>query len=340
LYNLAPEESSTFSLSIYEDLPEADNIVAAIVGNSVAELQRLNLTVTNMSLIVDDSGDFHLVGELLNETDFPVIINGLAGATFDSQGEILTANSYSALTRYLDPGESTPFRITMIGPSEGAADVADYQLYLDVEASEEEPVFALAFSDAYAYLDTIGGFHLVGEVTNEEELGLNLRLVAGIYDEDGAVLDAASLDLPVSSLLPGESIPYDFDFWGPMSYQTGLFDERADQYSIQVDPYWSWESDAEIVTLSTKDDTQEFRDYVAEFRGTVVNDSDGLVSSVVVLLVVRDSTSGEVIATDYDILFDELAAGESAMYTIYLDTPTDFDPNTAEFEIIPKGERP
>ena len=338
LFALAPGETSPFSLYIFDDLPEADSFVATVVGNSVTDLERAILDVGNSLMTFDDDGNIHITGELFNNTDQPVDINALAAAVFDANGEIVASDSYNTTIRYLDPGDSGPFRVTITGPDSGTADISNFQVYIDSEFTDPIAPFNITIGDAYNYLDTFDNLHLVGQVTNNSDTTWNVRMVAGIYDAEGNVLDAAYVDLPINALAPGASSPYDFDFWGPLASTTGLFD-LADSYSIQVDAYWTWENDTELIDLTTANDTNEFGSFGGTFTGQVVNNSGGPVDGAVIVIYMTDNETGEIVAMGDAYLLDEIADGGSVDYTVYIDPEEGYDINSAQHFIIVKAER-
>ena len=339
LYSIAPGEVTPFSYYVFEELPTADNYEARIVGSSVTDLERAALDVINTKLTVDEYGDFHVTGELLNNTDRPILISSLASATFSADGLIQTADSYSVAIRYLDPGDVGPFRVTMAGEGDPEAVVPDFDVYVDAEFTEPLTPYNVLIGDAIYYLDTFDDLHLVGEVTSNADIPLNLTLVAAIYDASGVVLDAASTTLAMSAIQAGETLPYDFEFWGPMNYETGAVD-LADSYTIQVDGYWTWDSSVELIEISTQNDTNTFDDFGGEFNGQVVNNSGGPLSYVTVLIYLRDLETGEIVTTDYDFIYEEIPDGGVADYTVYMSIYEGFDVNTAEYFIVAKGERP
>jgi len=289
-------------------------------------------------MITDDDGDIHIMGELVNNTSSPIQIGSLAGAIFDNTGALITADTYNVSVRYLDPGETGPFRISTTGPAE-PVEAASYQVYVDAEVTDSVTITGLTLGDAYNYLDYYGGLHLVGEVTNNGTETYNVSLIASLLDAAGNIIDAASDDLAISALAPGESLPYDFNFWGPVNFKDGLYDS-ADSYAIRVDAYWTWTTDTELVTLSVSEETHEFDQYGGTFTGNLVNSSDGPIDSATIVIYLRDKATGLIISTGYDFTFDELAAGATTDYTIYVDVANDFDPSTADIVIIVKGEKP
>jgi hypothetical protein len=338
LFNIGPGEETPFSMTVFEEVPGADHYVATVVGNSTTELERAQLTLANMNMVQDDSGDTHITGEFINDNDFPVFINSLSGATFDANGQIQTADDYSVSIRYLDPGEAGPFRISITGPDFGTGDIQSFTVYVDAEVEDPITPFDITLSDAYDYLDVFDGLHLVGQVTNNSSSILNIRLVAGIFDAEGTVLDASSVDLPISALKPGESSPYDLEFWGPLNYSAALI-ENADSYSLQVDAYWTWDTSVELIDLSTQNDTNQFDEFDGQFDGEVVNNSGGPVESVTIVVYMVDLQSGQVVGAGYDYVFEEVPDGSSVPYTVYIDIPEGFDVNSVQYEIVAKGER-
>lgn len=338
LYSLAPGEVTPFELWVYEDLPNADHFKATLVGQGVAELTRATLDYQAITMVVDDNNQIALTGELVNNTKDPVDVNGLAAAIFDSTGSLVTASYVGSLRHHLEPGESGPFSFTIYAPTDVVNSLKDYKLYQDAVVVDPATTYDLVLSDKhYDYVDTWGNFHLVGEVTNNSDKYLNVSLVAGVYDETGNVLDASSKSLPVSSIAPGETIPYDFSYWGPIDTVKGTYD-KAKTYQVMVDWYWTWESSTIMVDLTTQKDQNSYDSDQGKFTGEVVNNTGKELSSATVIVSLYDKTSGQVIATYYDWLSDKIADGATAAYEVNIDLPSGFDANNVEYIILAKGE--
>ncbi len=339
LYTIAPGEIAPFTLWASESLPVAEYATATVVGYNAGEMG-VSVEMRGTAVTVDDDGDVHVTGELYNSSGDPVQINGLAAATFDADSNLKTAEVYSVASRYLDPGEDGPFRVTMIGPAEEIANITEYLIYVDAEYTAPEDYYDLIFSEpTNNYVDTNNLFHLVGEITNNTEEYLNVDLLAAIYDDDGRVIDVASTSLPIYSLAPGETLPYDFDDWGLLNYKDGAIDD-ASTFSVQWDPYWTWISETEYVDLLTQNDFSEFDNCYGRLTGEVVNDSGSVLSSAAVIVCLYDAETGQIVAMGYESLFDEIPAGESAEYDVYLDTEPGVDIDAIEYIIIVKGELP
>ena len=337
LYNLAPGEITPFSMTVWEEVPDADNFLATIVGNSNASsLERTQADIGPTLMAVDEDGDVYITGEIFNNTGQPLYVSGLAAATFDAEGALISAESTSTMPRYLDPNDSGPFRITV--PGSTAGDIVDsYQVYIDAEVEDPVDPIPIAIGGVHDYLDAFDSFHLVTSLTNEGSLSYNISLLAGIYDADGNVLDAATVDLAIDALAPGETAPLDFQYWGPLNYVDGQFD-KADTYTIQIEPYWTWDTDIVLVELATQNDANEFDDYGGTFTGEILNNTATPMDSATIIIYFVDLETDEVIGVGYDWVFDEIPAGSAVEYTVHIDTPEGFDPNSAQYFIIVNGE--
>ena len=339
LYTIAPGETVPFELSFYEELPDADSFVATIVGYSAAEVERPMVEIRGTLMTIDDDGDVHVTGEIVNNDIEPISID-VAAATFDSLGEIVTADSRAVVVGYLDPGASGPFRVSMTGLGDSAADIVDYTIYVDAEITSPTEIRSIGWSeDESLYLDYWDWFHLVGEVTNNGVESLNIRIVAGLYDAAGNVMDAASTDLPLSALAPGETLPYDFEFWGPVNYAAGTI-EQIDRYTFQWDPSWTWTTSTEYVDLDIANDEYTTDDSSATFTGQVLNNTDGPVDYTYVIIGMRDTSTGVLVGMEYDSIWDEIPAGGSGEYDVTIEFEPGLDVNALEYFIIAKGQLP
>ncbi|MCP4426976.1 MAG: hypothetical protein GY803_21000 [Chloroflexi bacterium] len=339
LYKIAPGETTPFRLAVYEELSGADSFSATIVGQSVAEIERADIEVRGTTLTVDDDGNVHITGEIVNNGSEPAAINGVAAATFDGAGEIVTADSSIVNIGYLEPGESGPFRVYMYGPSKGADAIVDHIVYVDAIATLPETAWALTFpEEGHIYIDRYDDVHLVGEVTNDGSEILDVRLLAAFYDADGNVLDADTFSLPLD-LAPGDTLPFDIvGGWAPLEHTTGLLD-RAATYTVSWDPYWTWTSSEVTVDLTTANDMQEFDKYGVTFTGQMVNSSGMAIDKSFIVFGLRDAATGKLVATGYDSNFDDIPADGVVDYWVYIDLESEYDESSLEVFVIVKGEQ-
>ena len=341
LDRLAPGEEAPFSLTVYEDLGGADSsYVAYVVGNgTIDDLKRTEVRVTHMQMTIDKDGDIYVTGELVNDNDNPVIVNSMAAATFDSTNQILTANYQSVLNRYIEPGQSGYFRVSMSGPISGPDIIDTYTVYLDAEESEPLERASISINSTHDYVDVYGNYHLVGEATNSGDTHYNVSLIAGVYDVQGDVVDAADFSLPLETLAPGETAPFDFTFWGPLNFNQDLV-RTIESYSIVVDDAWTWSTETGMANLSTLANAREDGDDALYFTGQIVNSTTGLVDSAVIVVFLRDYQSGDVVATNFDYYYEKLEPGTTYDYTVEIPLWAGFDINSVVVNYIVKGTKP
>lgn len=339
LYNLAAGEISPFDLWVYEDLPDADHFVATIVGHNTSSVERAPVDFAKITRTVDKYNAINLTGEVTNNNETAILINGLAAAFFNDDGELVASDSVNVIKYHLEPGQSGPFRLTIYAPSDLAASLTDYQLYWDTTVAESADNYDLTFSEFYDYMDASGYFHLAGSITNNSTLDLSISMIASIYDVDGNVLDAASLSLPVYNIAPGETLPLDFDNWGPMSSTDDMYD-KADEYFVTVDSYLTYESYFDLVDISTRDDSNTFSADEAKFIGYVVNDSGRDLTGATVLVALYEKGTDKLLATEYYWIFDDILNGAETTYEVTVDLPGGIDSTMVDYVIIAKGELP
>jgi hypothetical protein len=348
--NVDAGEETPFAVSVYDNIAEPDTVKATITSSDKVDLKRAKVDTQGIVTMVDDQGNLHITGELINNGTEPVEIHGLAAATFDKDGKMMTADYSSVLIHYLAPDVAGPFRITMYGPKTGTDTLDQYQLYFDAETTDSQEFLISAkndLTDLTEYVDAYGQFHLVGEITNSADKNIGVRLVATIYDKDKNVIDASSMDTAISAIKPGEMIPYEFNYWGPLDGKKGAYDE-FDTYKVQVDPTWTWTTDTDLSDLSDtiQNDTNDFDEYQGTFKGEIVNSTKADLDSVVIIVGIYGKKGqpdeNKLVATGYSYadITDKLAAGKSATYTVYVPIPKDFSIDNYEYEVRAWGRQP
>lgn len=345
--NIAPGETAPFLHSIYDaGVPLASFTATVIDFTSSQDLTRAALDLEHAAFTIDDYGDFHCTGELVNNTDGPVLIEGLAASILDSNRALFAIDSYWAVTRYLEPGESTPYRISPLG-AEGAV-VSDYFCYVYVDAVVADPVAAnaVAFKDTDAdgdnsndvsyFVDTLGYSHLVGEVVNNGDEVMNVRLVGGLYNAEGNVIDVDYNSVPVP-LNPGETLPFDFTTFSATNYNAALRDETA-SFTVQVDPYWTYAAISEYAALETRNGSAVEEDGIITETVDVVNTQTFDVDYAYVVASVTDP-SGQVVGYSFAAT-DPIAAGATikTQITIYVDPA--LDPSELKVNLVVKAPKP
>ena len=336
---LVAGESTPFELWVYEALPTLDHYTAQVISCQASESQRATVEIESVTRVVDRFNITHLTGEVTNNGTQPVVIENLAAALYNEAGELVTAAPAKVFMHYLEAGKSGPFRIELHAPADLLASLGEYKFFANAVITNPAAIFDLAVNDFNSYIDIADSFHLFGLVSNNSDKLLNVELVAGIYDEAGNVLDAASMSLPVTTIAPGESIPLDFDNWGPMSHTAEGFD-KAKEYSVDIDYAATRPATSSMVTLTTQEDTNSYVTGQARFFGQVVNNTGNRLSGAVVIVILYERGSNHLLATGYTWILDEISKGKEVPYIINVDVPTGFDTTNMEYELIVRGKLP
>lgn len=339
LHKLAPGETTPFSLLVYDDLPGFDHFTAGVIGFNSADFDRATVDVFGVVRSVDERGNIHITGELGNNGREPIAINSVAAATFDAAGNIVTAEGATLGIGYLEPGDSGPFRVFMYGPADGADAIADQTVYVDAVAVAAEPDYGLALSEDHrVYLDEYDEVHLVGEISNNGDEVFETNLLAAFYDADGNVLDAETYALPLD-LRPGETLPFDFtSVWTVLDNTPGALD-KVDSYTIWWDPFWTWVSSTETADLTTTDDLSAFNGDGVTYFGQIVNDSGAAVKRAYILVSLRDKATGELVATSYSGIFNDIPAGGAADYQVDIEFESGYGEDSLEAFFVVRGEK-
>jgi hypothetical protein len=338
LYSLAPGEFSPFTFYSYEDVVGVDSIVATVVGNGTTDLDRATLDFYGSSIFYDPTwNDVYVSGNIVNNNADPVEINSLSGTLLDSSGAIVSADTAYPYMYQLGPGEESPFTIMFDTPPGEGGSLTNFEFYVDAEYTDPAQTFDVVLSeDNYNYLDTFDDFHLLGTLTNNSNVYLSARLVAGLYDDNDNCIDSSSLYLPVP-VAPGETIPFDFDVWGPTNYLTEAYNAST-VYWIQIDWYSTYEAFATPYVIGTSDNTNTYDGYSATFTGNVVNTSGRDLDNATVLVALYDKTSGQLVAFDYGYVSGPITNNGSAAYTVYVYPEEGLDLNSVNIVITAYGQ--
>ncbi len=250
----------------------------------VAQTTRGELTYENIHTAEDGLDTYYLSGELVNQSDQWVLVNGLAGGLLDTAGTVISAEWTGTYTTLLAPAgnpagrDRTPFAVSFLSPK---STPDQWSLWWDAEVATDVTDYDLQVQVAYSYFDEYDGLHLVGTVTNNAAVALTSLVVAGLYDAEGTCLDADYSFLPLS-IQPGQSVPFDISYFSNVNYNP---DEAAlvDTYTVQVDPWNTYEPYYNTATILSENETINQDGSYWTVTGSFINTTERNVSSVTVV---------------------------------------------------------
>lgn len=339
--NLFPGEMTAFDYSLYNESGAApDKVIVSFSKADNSREKRGNVVVENAQLF-NDGGSFYLTGELVNKSDKPAYVEDLAGAIFSSQGEIMGADWTTTVAYYLTPaGDSsgmdrTPFVISINGPEDIPHD--KWELYVDAIESKsyEVPELYVAFTNNY--FDDMGSFHIVGTLENRDpNRTFSTYLLAGLYDANGVVVDAVSTSLPMY-ITPGQLMVFDTTYFSVVDWYQSQAD-LVDTFTVQLDPYWTYESPYDVVALEATNVNQTLEGATATFTGDVTNSSGKELSWISVQVNLYEGDV--IIASNYTTIFpdgDSFAAGSTGSFDLNIYLDPNQDTTNVEYEVIVQG---
>jgi hypothetical protein len=347
--DLQPGAQAPFTAWIDREIPNLDHFEVEVDECVLAEqTERSQVDVHGGRMAVDDSGAAQVTAELFNPGPRSALVNGLMAAVYDQAGALITADYVVVATRYLAPGESGPVRATLDLPPGGAGQIKSYRFFMDVLVNEPSPLPLDIKHDVQItshYIDMDGHFHLLGQITNPGSKGLMACLQVTVYADStrNTVVDAADFTTWIS-LASGETIPFDMTGWGALNNTHGLWNELDKQnaaISVRIEPFLTWASDANVAKLSLVNGGVSFADQKAVFTGKVKNDSSSSINNGVVIAVVRQKSSGVIVAVGSEHLdiVGTTASGQSLDYYLAIPLPANIDPSAVETEVTAMGQQ-
>jgi ligand-binding sensor domain-containing protein len=201
--------------------------------------------------------------------------------------------------------------------------------------------YDLVLSEPTLYRDAAGYIHVVGNITNDDEPPLEVVLAAGLYADDGTVLDADTTALPFTVLEPGETLPYDFSTFSLIDNIESQTD-RAVQTRVRV--AWAFPTNAKAVALATHPAPPEPAGLVWQFKGEVINRSgqplDGAATISVALYDTRQNPVAAGSAIVYGAEITRIAPEEAIPYQVIIKLPPTLDPTSLTVKTYAQGLDP
>ncbi len=345
LYTLLPGESAPFDFfRILPDRADTDGwqVSVSVANQTPAELQRAVVEVVNSRVAPNDNGTIFLTGELVNRTEAPVKISSFAAALVAEDGRVLAANASSDYLVHLAPagdaggGDRTPFALAIDGPPDPGVQAA---YYVDAEVAEPRTTAAdVTVNVTYRFADEFDDLHLAAAVTNNSGQMLTVRLVAGLYAADGAVLDVASASTPIY-VAPGATVPVSLEYFDSLN-RSAEAQAQVNRVTVQVDPFWTYPITYAVAELQTANEVKEpVGTAQYSFRGDVVNSSQAELTSATLILAIYDGADN-LVASNWIIVYPEAETfkpGETLPFDMSVYLPTDTDLSDYTFTTIVQG---
>jgi hypothetical protein len=321
LTNLVPGETSPFSYTLFSGsgTPDAQSVSVTSAGQKYSDVKLAAVEIQHAQMSSNGQGNYLISGTIVNKSSKPVEIRNLAAALLDNNKKVNAADYSVDYTIYLQPSgdpnklDSTPFYLRMTNP---ASQPADMKIYLDAEEVNQAISSSLKIDTTNHFFDSSGAFHIVGTVTNTSTGTLTARIVAGLYDKNGAVLDAYSTGSPVN-LAANEIIPYDVSSFENVNANADKA-SALDHFTVQIDSFFTSQPNIVSVALTSSNDAAAKNGNVWTVTGQVKNNSGKALSIETIVVGIYDST-GKLMAVNSSWILptgDSIANGSVDHYSV------------------------
>jgi hypothetical protein len=167
------------------------------------------ISVLSSSSFRDDTGAYHIVGEVKNNspTD-PMNYVKIVATLYDKTGKVVGTDFTYTDIEVLRPAEKSPFKIILIDLRQSQK-VSSYKLYASGEKTQSLPA-ALKLNIGDSHLDSIGFYHVVGEVTNQgNQKATYVKVSGAFYNSSNTVVAADFTYTDPKDLEPGQTAPFE-----------------------------------------------------------------------------------------------------------------------------------
>jgi hypothetical protein len=221
------------------------------------------------------------------------------------------------------------------------ASTAQPQVFVDAEVYDAIAAPVITMEVTNIYLDQYDYVHVVGTARNDDNTQLSFYVQTTLVDADDQILDTYYVYLPFDPE-PGQMIPFDQTSWAQIDFNDA---EKGsiDHAELQVDPYWVMNFTTQLVYMMPEEITgTDMGSGSYSVTGTVINNSSGPMSTIVVIAYLTDA-SGKVVGTSYQTVYPEqdvIAPGTILPFEIQWNMPVDTDFSSLSLNAIVIGEVP
>jgi hypothetical protein len=167
------------------------------------------ISVLSSTSFRDDTGAYHIVGEVKNNSPIDSMKYVKVVATLhDKTGKVFGTDFTFSDVYVLRPAEKSPFEI-ILSDIRQSQKVSSYILSSSGEKTQALPA-SLKLSVDNSHLHDIGAYHIVGEVTNQgSQKATFVKVSAAFYNSSDIVVAADFTYSDPKDLEPGQTAPFE-----------------------------------------------------------------------------------------------------------------------------------
>jgi hypothetical protein len=167
------------------------------------------ISVVSSSSFRDDTGAYHIVGEVKNNSPIDSMKYVKIVATlYDKTGKAFGTDFTFSDVDVLRPAEKSPFKIILTDIRQSQK-VSSYTLSTSGEKTQALPA-TLKVNVDNSHLHDIGAYHIVGEVINQgNQKATFVKISAAFYNSSNVVVAADLTYTDPKDLGPGQTAPFE-----------------------------------------------------------------------------------------------------------------------------------
>jgi hypothetical protein len=214
--------------------------VLAQYGYSQTEGNNHDISIMSSSSYMakneDGENDYHVVGEVKNNSTIDTVNNVKISSTFydKARGAVGTDFAYTYID-VLRPAEKSSFEIILNGAAQSQK-VCSYKLSASGDKAKPLPA-SLRLSVDNNYLDNMSEFHVVGKVTNQgSQKATFVRVSGAFYNSSNTVVAAGITYVSHIDLESGQTAPFEIRVNAPSAKEitSASLNVCSQQYSSVI----------------------------------------------------------------------------------------------------------
>lgn len=164
------------------------------------------LEILDTANATDSLGYAHVFGEIKNHSEQPYNFVQAVVTLYDANDQVLASQFSFTLLDVIPPGAAAPFDVTFLQEVKGAK---RYSTQVQGRPGGKMSNH-LEITSHKSFVDTLGYFHVTGEVANNGDAPATfVKIVATLYDDKGNITGAAFTYTTLDSIPPGGRSPFD-----------------------------------------------------------------------------------------------------------------------------------
>jgi hypothetical protein len=167
-----------------------------------------SVVVVSSSAFIDSSGDYQIVGEVLNTGSGTVDNVQITANYYDSHNNLVDTQSDYALLNYMQPNAKSPFEITE-NAGTIVPQISTYTLQVSSESSSiiEQGLVIISNSSS---TDSSGNFNIDGQIQNVGTVASsNNEVYVTCYNSSGTVVDVGTAYTDTDPIAPSSTSTFE-----------------------------------------------------------------------------------------------------------------------------------